>query len=181
MLDVIHFFGSDDLFLSMCMSVAMVALTVWVHYEVLYRTSLWVPRIAFLHGRLKIMGVMFGIFLAHTVEVWLYAFCYYLMIRVFQSGELVGSTQSVFVLKEALYYSAVTYTTIGFGDIIPTGGLRLLSGVEALNGLVLIGWSASFTYLYMQKFWRMPNHLNPSHHSFWDNDTPPQHTQLPKN
>jgi hypothetical protein len=37
--------------------------------------------------------------------------------------------------------------------VFPLGPVRLLSGVEALNGLMLIGWSASFTYLTMEKFW----------------------------
>ena len=31
--------------------------------------------------------------------------------------------------------------------------MRLVAGVESLNGLVLIGWSASFTYLTMEEFW----------------------------
>jgi hypothetical protein len=36
---------------------------------------------------------------------------------------------------------------------VPDGVLRLLAGVEALNGLLLIGWSASYTYLAMERFW----------------------------
>jgi hypothetical protein len=35
----------------------------------------------------------------------------------------------------------------------PSGTVRLIAGLEALNGLVLIGWSASFTYLTMEKVW----------------------------
>jgi len=53
----------------------------------------------------------------------------------------------------ALYFSAETYTSLGYGDVVPTGPLRTLAGVEALNGLLLIGWSASFTYVAMQRFW----------------------------
>lgn len=33
------------------------------------------------------------------------------------------------------------------------GPLRLIVGIEALNGLLLITWSASFCYLNMQKDW----------------------------
>ena len=43
------------------------------------------------------------------------------------------------------------YTTVGFGDIAPLGPVRLLVGIEALAGLVLITWSASFTFLIMQR------------------------------
>ena len=42
---------------------------------------------------------------------------------------------------------------MGFGDLTPTGPLRMLAGVEALNGLLLIGCSASYTYLAMERFW----------------------------
>ena len=43
--------------------------------------------------------------------------------------------------------------TLGFGDIYPVGDLRLIASVEALNGLLMLGWSASFIYLAMEKFW----------------------------
>ncbi|MBT7370542.1 MAG: two pore domain potassium channel family protein, partial [Gammaproteobacteria bacterium] len=38
----------------------------------------------------------------------------------------------------------------------PTGHLRFLSGLESLVGLVLIGWTASFIYVEMTRFWREP-------------------------
>jgi hypothetical protein len=46
-----------------------------------------------------------------------------------------------------------SYTTLGVGDVYPKGLLRILVGVEALNGFLLITWSASFTYLMMQRYW----------------------------
>jgi hypothetical protein len=52
-----------------------------------------------------------------------------------------------------VYFSAVTYASIGFGDVYPVDNVRLITGVEALVGLLMIGWSASFTYLAMEKFW----------------------------
>jgi hypothetical protein len=42
---------------------------------------------------------------------------------------------------------------LGYGDVVPHGPLRLLAGVEALTGLLMIGWSASFTYVSMARFW----------------------------
>ena len=51
------------------------------------------------------------------------------------------------------YYSFVTYTTLGFGDIIPVGDIRFLTGLESLTGLVLITWTASFMFFEMQKYW----------------------------
>jgi hypothetical protein len=45
------------------------------------------------------------------------------------------------------------FTSLGFGDVTPSGPLRLLAGMEALNGLLLIGWSASYIHLAMERFW----------------------------
>lgn len=47
----------------------------------------------------------------------------------------------------------VADTSFGFGDHFPTAHARLLAGIAALNGPLLIGWSASFTYLAMERYW----------------------------
>jgi hypothetical protein len=62
-------------------------------------------------------------------------------------GNLEGTALDYF------YLSMTSYTTLGVGDLYPTGAMRIVSGVESLNGFVLVGWSASFTYLEMQRFW----------------------------
>lgn len=66
-------------------------------------------------------------------------------------GYLQGELQAG--LRDYFYYSAVSLTSLGFGDLTPIGHLRLLTAVEALTGLVLIAWTASFAYLQMQRFW----------------------------
>ncbi len=53
-----------------------------------------------------------------------------------------------------MYYSAMVYTTVGFGDQVPLGAIRMLTSAEALAGFALITWSASFTFLQMQRVWR---------------------------
>jgi hypothetical protein len=63
------------------------------------------------------------------------------------SGHLEGD------LLDYFYFSMATYTTLGIGDLHPSGVMRLIAGIESLNGLVLIGWSASFTYLTMEELW----------------------------
>ncbi|MCJ7798375.1 MAG: potassium channel family protein [Polaromonas sp.] len=55
-------------------------------------------------------------------------------------------------LQNCLYFSAETFSSLGFGDLIPNGPTRLLAGTEALNGLLLIGWSASHVYIAMERF-----------------------------
>ncbi|RZA02340.1 MAG: two pore domain potassium channel family protein, partial [Moraxellaceae bacterium] len=46
------------------------------------------------------------------------------------------------------------FTTLGLGDITPVGAIRFLAGTEALTGFVLVTWSASFTFVEMQRFWK---------------------------
>ena len=54
---------------------------------------------------------------------------------------------------DTLYFAFVTGLTLGYGDIEAVGMLRHLTGIEALTGLVLITWSASFLFLEMQRYW----------------------------
>jgi ABC-type transport system involved in cytochrome c biogenesis permease subunit len=88
---------------------------------------------------------------AHFAEVTLYAVAYLLMTEKLGYGSIGGLPINNFY--EYLYYSIITYTTLGIGDHYPQGYLRILSGSESLVGLVMITWSASFAYLAMQKFW----------------------------
>ena len=49
-------------------------------------------------------------------------------------------------LQEAFYFSAVTYTTTGYGDVVLPGEWRLVGGVEALTGILMCGWSTGFFF-----------------------------------
>jgi hypothetical protein len=51
------------------------------------------------------------------------------------------------------YYSSISYTTVGFGDLVPMGAIRMLTAAEGIAGLSLIIWSASFTFVALQRFW----------------------------
>jgi hypothetical protein len=119
----------------------LVVLTTVIHYEVLRGLTVGLPVIR-IPSRGKLLVVIFATFLAHAVEIVLYALAAYAL----DPRPLLFST--------SLYFSAETYTSLGYGDIVPRGDLRLLAGVEALNGLLLIGWSASYTYIAMERFWR---------------------------
>ena len=47
-------------------------------------------------------------------------------------------------LQDALYFSGVTYTTTGYGDLVLPRQWRLLGAVEALTGILMCGWSTGF-------------------------------------
>ena len=49
-------------------------------------------------------------------------------------------------LDAALYFSAVTYTTTGYGDLVLPEPWRLVGGVEALTGILMCGWSTGFFF-----------------------------------
>lgn len=138
---------------ALLISLALVLATVVIHYELLRRTGLAVPLGAFRSTRLRMMMLLGGIFVAHLLEIALYAFAYYLMNDHLGLGDIAGSGSGGFM--DYFYFSTTSYTTLGFGDLYPLGPMRLVVGVESLNGLVLIGWSTSYTYLVMQRFSRL--------------------------
>ena len=130
---------------------ALVVLTTVIHYELLRGLSVALPALR-IPSRAKLLVVVFTAFFAHALEILLYALSIYALVRYADLGTL--GEPGRFSLDAALYFSAETYTSLGYGDVIPVGDLRLLAGVEALNGLLLIGWSASYTYIAMERFWR---------------------------
>jgi hypothetical protein len=137
---------------AMVAATVLVIATILIHYEVLRLTSDHLVDLP-LPPRARLLAVVVAAFAAHTIEVWLYGIAYWVSIDIFGLGGFGG--QPVAGFEDSLYFSAVTYTSLGLGDYYPTRGLRLIAGVEALNGLVLIGWSASFTYIAMERYWPM--------------------------
>lgn len=136
--------------LALLVSVVLVLSVVLIHYEVLRFTSLLLPRMT-IRPRQRILAVILAAFFAHAVEVWLYAIVYYFLADDVGIGHFGGTFHNQF--SDFLYFSTATYTSLGYGDIYPIGELRLVAGIETVVGLMMIGWSASFTYLAMEKFW----------------------------
>ncbi|MEX6501285.1 potassium channel family protein [Pseudomonas zhanjiangensis] len=129
----------------------VVIAAVVIHYEFLYRLTLLVPRLHIRHRFRIVLGVC-GALLAHAVEVWVFAIAYWLMQGSVGWGRLEGNFDGS--LLDCVYFSFTTFTTLGFGDIEPVGELRYLTGIEALTGLVLITWTASFLFVEMQRYWK---------------------------
>ncbi len=129
----------------------LVALAVLIHFEALRWLSAFMlsPPGRF---RMALLVCMFGAMVAHVIEIWVFGLGYFYLIESGQVGSLEGGFTHT--LAECGYYSFVTYTTLGFGDLIPKGPIRFLTGMEALTGLLLITWTASFMYIQMQQGWK---------------------------
>lgn len=59
-------------------------------------------------------------------------------------------------LASALYFSAVTYTTTGYGDLVLAETWRLLGAVEALTGILMCGWSTGFFFAVVNRLYESP-------------------------
>lgn len=88
----------------------------------------WLRRFA--NTGVIIVAVLF-VLLVHTINVWLWAMTF-MMVGAFASFE------------PALYFSLISFTTLGFGDIILGPDWRLLSGLTAANGFLSFGWSTAY-------------------------------------
>lgn len=129
----------------------VVLLCVLLHYEVFALLTRSLGRMRIHVRRRRILVLMYALLALHVAEIWLFGIAYQLLAQ----GEELGSAISAAGgLLDLVYYSATVYTTLGFGDLVPTGAIRFMTGTEAITGFLLISWSASFTFLEMQRFWK---------------------------
>jgi len=119
----------------------MVALTVLLHFWALLRLT---HLMSGAHARLRtqaerlrqalvILLAVFGVFALHTVEVWAYALCFWRL-------------HEIETFEAALYFSTVTFATLGYGDIVLSESWRLFAAIESVNGVILVGWSTAFLF-----------------------------------
>lgn len=129
------------LILSLGLASCMVAVTVLVHFFGLIALTRIMGRTG---RRLRpheshwgqaglLIVVVFGIFALHTIEIWLYAIVYLAL------GQVSG-------FEPSLYFSTVTFVAVGYGDIVLDAPWRMLSAIEAANGVILIAWSTAFMF-----------------------------------
>lgn len=77
----------------------------------------------------------------HFIEIAVWAFVYLIIPDITQ----------VAGVEEAIYFSMVTYATLGYGDIVLGPHWRIMSGFEAMNGILLFGWSTAMFFSTVQK------------------------------
>lgn len=84
----------------------------------------------------------------HLLEIALYAGAYALGAGPLHLGAFVPDRHMGSI--DFFYYSAETYSALGYGDVFPVGYLRLIASVSPLNGSLLLAWSGSFLFLLIQ-------------------------------
>jgi len=136
----------------MLVAAVLVVACILVHYEIMRATAdFLLPRLSIIPKRAHVVVGICACFVAHTIEVWLFAGVYYLLSIETDSG-FADESRRAFL--DYLYFSTETYTSLGFGDArLLTDDLRLLAGIEAMIGLVLLAWTASFNYFMMEHYW----------------------------
>ena len=130
-------------------AVLTVLLVVMIHYEVLNVLYKTLPSLSGKRPRMVVM-IMVLIF-THLAEICVYATVYWLALTYNALGAMTGLLTVDWM--DCAYFSASTYTTVGYGDLALTGSLRVLAGTEALVGFVMLTWSASFTITQMHREW----------------------------
>ena len=84
-----------------------------------------------LQGIAATFGVVLGLFLLHGIEIWLYAALYLVL-------------DAMPDLQMAVYFSTITYSTIGYDDKGLPQEWSLIAAIEGINGVILLGWSTAF-------------------------------------
>ena len=116
---------------------AEVLISRWQRFERLKRWRLAVLIVAFI--------------IVHMLEAAIFAVTLNILLDSGNYGTLEGAQLDDYA--SLLYYSAITYTTVGYGDITPIGDIRIFAAVEALVGMVLVAWTASVIFTVMQRSW----------------------------
>lgn len=139
-----------QMLVSVLCAAALLLTTVSLHSTGLsfLRTHMFDPAQSKRHGLTLAVWSVIGL---HIAEIALYAVVLWFLNDIIDAGDFSGNRE--FSPMDYFYYSAETFTALGSGDLTVTSGLRLVSAIEALNGLVLVAWSGAFTYWVMEHRW----------------------------
>ncbi len=88
-----------------------------------------------------IAGAVLVVFFATLIEVTIWAVTYLAL-------------QAMETFEAALYFSMVTFTTLGYGDISLDENWRLLSSVQGVNGIIIFGWTTALVVAVVQRLYQ---------------------------
>jgi hypothetical protein len=146
--------------MAIILTVLLVITTAMFHFTVLKWLSGGMARIK-ITAQFRFLIIVLVVLMAHMAEIVLYAVAYGISVEFLRLGTFGGLP--VQHPLDYLYFSIVSYTSLGLGDVFPGDHLRFVTGVEALNGLLLIAWSGSFIYIAMGRLWPWQISYEPEH------------------
>ena len=131
--------------LNICIAGFMLVVTTAIHaVAMMLALQAFKPEEAYATGPLtrisRVSGIVLLMFLAAFLEVLVWAFTYLSL----------GAIQGI---EKAIYFSMVTYTTLGYGEIVFDEQWRLLASFEAANGILLFGWSTAIILATVQRIY----------------------------
>ncbi len=85
------------------------------------------------HGAMFTLAIVLAIIAFHGFEIWLFALLYVSL------GAVSG-------LEDAIYFSTISYSTVGYSDTHIAHEWRLIGAFESILGMILIGWSTAFFF-----------------------------------
>jgi hypothetical protein len=130
---------------------ALTIICVLTHYEMLRLMNDYLSTTKVIAERAKVLAALSGAMVSHLLQISLFGLSYYWLRDRLGLGGFGGTFEDS--MASFMYFSIETYNTLGFGDIYPVGALRMICGIESLIGLLMISWTASFTYLEMRRHW----------------------------
>jgi hypothetical protein len=89
-----------------------------------------------LRGALFTFALVLGLIALHGIEIWSYALLYL----------LIGAVHG---LEDSLYFSTMSYSTVGFSDELIVKRWRILGAFESITGIILLGWSTAFFFRFL--------------------------------
>lgn len=102
------------------------------------------------HATSRRAFAVLAMLLVHMAQIQVYGVALYAYAQ--WTGERLAGEATGSVL-DFMYFSYASYTSLGLGDIYPTGSLRLLAGAEALLGLLMIGITAALFVIHLRRAW----------------------------
>lgn len=138
--------------LNILIGLSMVGITVIIQA---FGTSFWIKHL--INELSKIRGQISNI---ASMKLLVSTSIFLLVINTFQAiiwavlYYNITDVSEIKTFEEAIYFSLITFTTLGYGDLTMSMDHRVLSGIEALNGILLIGWSTTLIYSTVQFVWK---------------------------
>ena len=129
----------------------MVALTTIIHAAFMvigFRIAEWKlsrfgPARRELMKSVLVSSITIWMFLAIVIEAWLWAL-------VYLYNPMITTLPD---LETAFYFSMVTFTTLGYGDVVLTGQWRALASIQAANGVIIFGWTTALIFYFIQRIY----------------------------